>query len=73
MICGIPSEAKFDIFNDRNERILQALESNSIFIVDIIYKKCAFYIFEKLQHFVNVYAVQPDDVLHYVLSIISIR
>ncbi len=27
VICGFASEAKFDIFNDRNERILQAFES----------------------------------------------
>ena len=30
VICGIASEAKFDIFNERKERILQALESNQI-------------------------------------------
>jgi hypothetical protein len=27
VVFGIASEAKFDIFNDRNERILQAIES----------------------------------------------
>ncbi len=65
MICGIPSEAKFDIFNDRNERILQALESNSIFSLILLIKN-DFSIFKKHQHFVNDSSVQPDDILHYV-------
>ncbi|UJR16831.1 hypothetical protein I4U23_003730 [Adineta vaga] len=29
IICGIPSQAKFDIFNERNERIFQAHETSS--------------------------------------------
>jgi hypothetical protein len=35
VVFGIASEAKFDIFNDRNERILQAFESkkNLFFIL----------------------------------------
>jgi hypothetical protein len=28
VICGIPSQAKFDVFNEKKERIFQALESN---------------------------------------------
>lgn len=27
VVFGVASEAKFDLFNDRNERIFQALES----------------------------------------------
>jgi hypothetical protein len=30
VICGVASESKFDIFNDKNERILQAFESKPI-------------------------------------------
>jgi hypothetical protein len=35
VICGLASESKFDIFNDGNERIFQALESNAKFILNI--------------------------------------
>ena len=31
VMFGVASEAKFDIFNDRNERIFHALESNFSF------------------------------------------
>jgi len=27
VLCGIPAEAKFDIFNDQKERVLYAFES----------------------------------------------
>jgi hypothetical protein len=33
VICGIPSQAKFDVFNERKERIFQALESNDRFFL----------------------------------------
>jgi hypothetical protein len=35
IICGLASESKFDIFNEQNERIFQALESNVKFILNI--------------------------------------
>jgi hypothetical protein len=43
VICGIASEAKFDIFNDRNERIFQAFESKRICFF-ILIKKLYVYI-----------------------------
>lgn len=39
VVFGVASEAKFDIFNDRNERILQALESKIDFWKDIFVEK----------------------------------
>jgi len=37
VICGVASESKFDIFNDRNQRILQAFESKPIYFLLYIY------------------------------------
>jgi hypothetical protein len=70
VIFGVASEAKFNIFNDKNERILHATESKSNHFY--IHVKNLF-VFEKLRHFANASVVQLDDVLHFAFLIIIIR
>jgi hypothetical protein len=70
ILFGIASESKFDIFNDKHERMFQALESKFILILR---RKMCLWIFEKHRHSGNVSVVQQDDVLHFVLRTISIK
>jgi len=72
VLCGTPSEAEYDIFNQRKKWISQTLESNSISFL-ILIRKILLLLPEKHRHFCKVYTVKQDEIVYYASLTISIR
>jgi hypothetical protein len=74
-ILRIATEAKYDIYNDRNERIFHAFESKYInyILVSIIRINLNNYFSKKSRHFVNDSVVQLDEDLLFTFSTIKIK